>query len=45
MVKAAPIKMWSDVPNLIGSPLQHPENFLDSHDESLAKRAFSLNIP
>lgn len=45
MVKAAPVKKWQDVSNLIVFPLHHHEIFLDSHDESLAKRAFSLNIP
>ena len=45
MVKAAPVKMWPDALNFILSPLHYPEIFLASHDESLAKRAFSLNIP
>jgi hypothetical protein len=41
MVKAAPVKKWSD-DRL--EPCSR-EIFSTSHDESLAKRAFSLNIP
>jgi hypothetical protein len=41
MVKAAPFKkVKTALPEL-----RHPDIFFTSHDESLAKRAFSLNIP